>query len=186
MEKYNLQPWDRFNHLVITWEREYRGKTIYEKCICDCWKEKWIIRWNIMNWIAKSCWCLRVRTVKDTQAKYITKHWMAYTRIYRIFKSLKRRIISPNHVSYKYYWWRWIKCLWQSFEDFYKDMWESYMKHVNKFWERDTTLDRIDRDWDYCKENCRWATWKEQMHNRDIVKLYWFNYVKLKDAKNTD
>lgn len=44
-------------------------------------------------------------------------------------------------------------------------MWESYIKHIKQHWEKNTTIDRIDVNWNYCKENCRRATQKEQMNN---------------------
>ena len=49
---------------------------------------------------------------------------------------------------------------------FKDDMYESYLVHLDKYWEKDTTIDRINPFWDYCKENCRWATIKEQANNK--------------------
>ena len=40
-----------------------------------------------------------------------------------------------------------------------------------KCWEKDTTIDRIDWNWNYCKENCRWATYKEQYLNQEKHKV---------------
>lgn len=38
----------------------------------------------------------------------------------------------------------------------------------------DKTLDRVDNLRGYCKENCRWATKKEQMNNfRGNIKITW-------------
>lgn len=45
-------------------------------------------------------------------------------------------------------------------------MYESYLDHVKEYWEKNTTIDRINPSWNYCKENCRRATIKEQNYNK--------------------
>ena len=55
-------------------------------------------------------------------------------------------------------------------------MYDSYLEHMAEYWEKNTTLDRIDNNWNYCKENCRWATYKEQSNNKrnnTIYKVEW-------------
>ena len=58
-------------------------------------------------------------------------------------------------------------------------MYPSYLEHCNEYWEKNTTLDRRDNNWNYCKENCRWATYKEQNNNRRDNKIYDINWEKL-------
>lgn len=71
---------------------------------------------------------------------------------------------------------RWIRCLWNCFEEFRDDMYESYLKHVEEFWEKDTTIDRIDVDWNYCKENCRRATYKQQSETNSKTHYLLYNW----------
>jgi len=52
------------------------------------------------------------------------------------------------------------------FEEFRDDMYKSYLEHVEKYWEKETSIDRIDNNWNYCKENCKRSTPKEQSNNR--------------------
>lgn len=100
------------------------------------------------------------------------KHGDEGTIFYNKYGRMKNRCRNPNHKAYDRYGGRGIKCHWDEYLDFKEDMYESYKKHVEEYGVEETTLDRIDNDGDYCKENCRWATNKQQSNNcRDNVKL---------------
>ena len=175
-------PGDKFGRLKITWEREVRNKVIYEKCLCECWTVKWISRYHLTKWVTKSCWCLAKEETKKRNKKLYTKHWMFWTKFYSSYVGAYWRCNNPNNPSYHNYWGRWIKFLWNNFEEFYNDMYPSFKIHYDKYWAKDTSLDRIDVNGNYCKENCRWATYQQQQDNRrDCVKIIynWTTYPTL-------
>ncbi len=61
---------------------------------------------------------------------------------------------------------RGIKNKWENYPEFRQDMLKSYLIHLDKYGKKQTSLDRIDNDGDYCKENCRWADWSTQNFNK--------------------
>lgn len=90
-------------------------------------------------------------------------------RFYYIWIYMRRRCTKPNCNIYKYYGGRGIKVCdrWMnSFDSFKEDMWDTYDNHVYEYGEKNTSLDRINNDGDYSKENCRWSTRKMQAQNR--------------------
>jgi len=89
----------------------------------------------------------------------MARHGMSKTRTYRSWEAMKYRCNSPKHPKYENYGGRGISYCkeWEDFMNFYEDLGDR---------PEGTSLDRIDNDWDYCKENCRWATIEEQNRNR--------------------
>lgn len=101
-----------------------------------------------------------------------TTHNMSKSPEYKSWAGMKRRCDNPNQTSYQRYGGRGITYQesWKFFENFVKDM--------EKMPKENMELDRIDNDGNYCKENCRWATRKEQTRNRGgarATRLYTFN-----------
>lgn len=134
--------WKSFWKLIIV---EIKDLNKVE-CECECWNIKEIKLSNLKNWHTRSCWCIA------------WTHKLSWTRIYKIWININSRCNNPNSTGYKYYWWRWIEVEWNTFEDFYNDMKDWYSD--------DLTIDRIDSNWNYCKENCRWTTYKQQANNK--------------------
>ena len=111
----------------------------------------------------KSCGCYSRTKFIKAAAEYndsggSTTHGQCSTGAYRSWNSMLQRCINPNNSGYYMYGAVGVSVCeeWAVFENFYTDMGPR---------PDGTSLDRIDSKGDYCKENCRWATPKEQANN---------------------
>ena len=169
MKKPIIKKGDKYNRLTAV-RFDHRGKRGEQFWLfkCSCGNEKVINVNHVKTGKTASCGCLG----RELSSKRITKrntiHGMYLSREYESWRAMKNRCLNKKHTYYKYYGARGIKVCssWMKFEHFYKDMGKR---------PAGTTLDRIDNNKGYCKNNCRWATRKEQANNRKSNHLLTFN-----------
>lgn len=88
-------------------------------------------------------------------------------QFYRIWQNMRTRTTNPNYEKWHRYGGRGINSNeFRYFVDFYDLMYTSYIEHVNQYGEKNTTLDRVDNNKNYCSDNCCWKTWLEQTKNK--------------------
>lgn len=107
----------------------------------------------------KSCGCA-------TQLKAVIKHGMANTRQYKCWIDIKTRCNNPKNKSFIRYGARGIAYdeKWENFEGFWEDMKDTYFE--------DGTIERIDNNKGYFKNNCTWVTISEQSKNRNKINTF--------------
>ena len=130
-----------------------RGERVYWNCVCTCGTVREVLGQNLRDGQSLNCGCER---------NYIgnPRHGKSDSKVWRAWKAMKQRCKGYDERSRENYLERGIgHCEeWEIFENFYADMGEPPSPLH--------TLDRIDNDKGYSKENCRWATVSEQNSNK--------------------
>lgn len=146
----------KFNMLtVLSFSKRENGRS-YWMCKCDCGN---IVERNSNSFksnMTKSCGCLAMKACKIVRKT----HGLSKSRTYTIWQGMRNRCNDENYKNYNNYGGRGIRVCdrWmESFENFYEDM-------GNR--PNEMSLDRKDVNGNYCKENCKWSTSKEQNNNR--------------------
>ncbi len=158
----NYQPGNRYGLLTVVSEgprAEYKSKRqVWCKCDCSNPELTLVTTNNLISGNTSSCGCVGEASRKT--------HGMSNTRTYQIHEGMLRRCNCPQQMGYENYGGRGIKVcekwntlLGGSFENFFEDMGEA---------PDGMSLDRIDFNDDYYKENCRWATNSIQGYNKGL------------------
>jgi hypothetical protein len=147
----------KFNKLKVT---RYIGKTKRGisrwLCLCACGNKTIVNSDSLKNGNTKSCGCL----YKGNDNAFKHGHTAPKTfKTYHSWDDMIKRCNNPKNKYYKNYGGRGISVCerWLRFENFLEDMGKC---------PKGLSIDRINNNRNYYKENCRWATTKEQNRNK--------------------
>ena len=164
MEKLDLTG-EVFGRLKVINEAPYYISSSGRKlrlwnCVCECGRETQVLQSNLRSGGSKSCGCLTA----ETAARLNTKHGLGYFRPHSLWLMMKNRCDSEKSNCWDRYGGRGITYCeeWAIFENFWTDMQDGYDDSL--------TLDRINPDGNYCKENCRWISAGLQARNKGKAK----------------
>ncbi|MGG0690706.1 hypothetical protein ACUXP3_003450 [Bacillus altitudinis] len=145
---------------VINLSDKRAGRKTYWSCLCECGNEI-DVRSDCLG-TTMSCGCLK----KEQNKVNLTSnhsHKQSRTRLYHIWQNMKSRCYNPNNTRYETYGAiginvsdEWLN----SFENFYN--WA-----INNGYNDALTIERVNIQKGYNKNNCCWIPFKDQANNRN-------------------
>lgn len=146
----------KFGMLSVTaYSHNIAGRGAFWVCSCDCGASLVVEGSSMKSGNTKSCGHWKAEFLKGR-----AKHGSYGSKLYRVWNGMLQRCTNPRSKAYPNYGGRGIAVCdeWRDFSAFRSDMGPSYQEGL--------TLDRIDNNGPYRKDNCQWATRSDQIKNR--------------------
>ena len=139
-----------FGNLTVISEAESGAKRKNSRfeCLCSCGKVRVVWGHSLVSGNTKSCGCIRVEKLVRlyTKHNHCSSDWSS---TYNSWMHMKQRCLNSKNKNYQDYGGRGISVCerWNIFENFLEDMGEM---------PENGSIERIDVNGNYNKENCKW------------------------------
>lgn len=159
--KYNLvgQIYGRLKVESIVSKRNLYGHIMW-LCKCECGNYKEVLSASLRTGKTRSCGCYNdeIRQLTNTIHGHSSRFYKSPS--YQCWDAIIQRCTNKKHKQYKDYGGRGIVACdrWLDFKLFLQDMGEKPSSSYS--------IERIDNNLGYYKENCKWATREQQSRNK--------------------
>lgn len=148
----------RFGKLIA---KEYshteKGKSSTWICKCDCGNIIPVVISSLNSGNTQSCGCFRLERIKEA----VTTHGEGRSTEYIAWGNMIQRCTNPNNPEYINYGGRNITIC-----EEWKNSFETFLNDMGRKPDKKFSLDRIDNNKGYYKENCRWTNCSIQAINQ--------------------
>lgn len=154
----------RFGKLIVK-SKSHSDNGIVWNCICDCGNNTTARTGHLNAGSTISCGCA-LKENRDMFKSERFKHGLTNHPLFNVWQDMIRRCYSEYRDDFKNYGGRGIRVCYKwrgDFRNFLDDMGECPKGY---------TLERIDTNGDYFKDNCKWATRAEQNRNSRFSKWW--------------
>ena len=150
-----------FNELKVLCRDETNTRKFV--CLCSCGKLTSTTKQRLKNGRTKSCGCKKSEYVAKASRKHGANTKGVKSLAYQSYMAMVHRCTNENRKGFEKYGGKGINI---------QDSWleespKGYLNFLKDMGERpeNTSLDRIDGEFGYTKENCRWANSRLQAYN---------------------
>lgn len=161
---------EKFGRLTVesTQCRKLLGRTVV-KCRCSCGKARYAKPSDLRRGVITSCGCAKVEVLRERNLRMATHH-MSASPEHHIWRGILTRCLCKTSKYYPRYGGRGI-----TVSDRWRDNFTAFLEDMGYRPDAAFTVERKNNSGGYSKDNCVWATRKQQNRNKRSNRLITFN-----------